>query len=455
MVAHLVSASSDLALVMDSDGVIRDLSYEDTEYADYGCHEWAGRSWIDTVTDESRVKVQEMLEAALSQGASRWRQINHSSRSMADLPISYSAIRFGSTDRILAIGRDLRPMSALQQRLVSAQVQMEKEYSRLRMAETRYQALFQLSSEAVIVADATTLKIMEANPTASRLLKHDAGQLVGRALKEILDPAGFETVQKLFAKLRIAPRAEDVLVRTAGSGASFRLSASIFKHHGASHFLLRLSSLHDEQAYAMGHGLNGALTDVISRMPDGFVVIGEDRRILTANAAFLDLAQLAEEEQVRGEKVERWLGRTEVDVDILVENLREYGYLRHFPMVVRGEYGSRDEVELTGVAVLGGDHPCYGVAMRKLQPKLLDAPMTQSAGFRSIEQLKQLVGQVPLRDLVRETTDIIEQMCIEAALELTGDNRASAAEMLGLSRQSFYVKLRRHGLGELDGPEDS
>ena len=72
---------------------------------------------------------------------------------------------------------------------------------------------------------------------------------------------------------------------------------------------------------------------------------------------------------------------------------------------------------------------------------------------RSLEQLKELVGRVPLRDLVRETTDIIEQMCIEAALELTSDNRASAAEMLGLSRQSLYVKLRRHGLGELDSQE--
>jgi DNA-binding NtrC family response regulator len=75
--------------------------------------------------------------------------------------------------------------------------------------------------------------------------------------------------------------------------------------------------------------------------------------------------------------------------------------------------------------------------------------------MRSFEQLKELVGRVPMRDLVRETTDIIEQMCIEAALEITGDNRASAAEMLGLSRQSLYVKLRRHGLGELDGQETS
>jgi DNA-binding NtrC family response regulator len=69
---------------------------------------------------------------------------------------------------------------------------------------------------------------------------------------------------------------------------------------------------------------------------------------------------------------------------------------------------------------------------------------------RSASQLKELVGRVPLKDLVRETTDVIEQLCIEAALEITGDNRASAAEILGLSRQSLYVKLRRYGLGDIE-----
>ena len=53
-----------------------------------------------------------------------------------------------------------------------------------------------------------------------------------------------------------------------------------------------------------------------------------------------------------------------------------------------------------------------------------------------------------MKDIVGETTDLIEQLCIEAALELTRNNRAAAAEMLGLSRQSLYVKLRRYGLGE-------
>ena len=70
-----------------------------------------------------------------------------------------------------------------------------------------------------------------------------------------------------------------------------------------------------------------------------------------------------------------------------------------------------------------------------------------------MEQLTELIGRVPLKDLVREATDVIERLCIEAALDLTSDNRASAAEMLGLSRQSLYVKLRRYGLGD-SGPEE-
>jgi DNA-binding NtrC family response regulator len=58
--------------------------------------------------------------------------------------------------------------------------------------------------------------------------------------------------------------------------------------------------------------------------------------------------------------------------------------------------------------------------------------------------------------MVRESTDIFERLAIEAALRLTNDNRASAAQILGLSRQGLYMKLRRYGIGDLgnSGGED-
>jgi DNA-binding NtrC family response regulator len=55
---------------------------------------------------------------------------------------------------------------------------------------------------------------------------------------------------------------------------------------------------------------------------------------------------------------------------------------------------------------------------------------------------------VPLKNLVRESADLIERLCIEAALDVSGNNRASAAQLLGLSRQGLYSKLRRHGLAD-------
>ena len=119
---------------------------------------------------------------------------------------------------------------------------------------------------------------------------------------------------------------------------------------------------------------------------------------------------------------------------------------------MRGEFGASTEVEISGVAVTDGAQPCLGFTIRDVSRRLVNDTRTTGAGRempRSVGQMTELVGRVPLKDIVRDTTDLIEQLCIEAALELTHDNRASAAEMLGLSRQSLYVKLRRFNIGDL------
>ena len=76
------------------------------------------------------------------------------------------------------------------------------------------------------------------------------------------------------------------------------------------------------------------------------------------------------------------------------------------------------------------------------------AGVPNEEGMRNV---MELVGSSTLRDIIAETTDVIEKMCIETALELTRNNRVAAAEMLSLSRQSLYVKLRKYGLLNKDG----
>lgn len=65
-----------------------------------------------------------------------------------------------------------------------------------------------------------------------------------------------------------------------------------------------------------------------------------------------------------------------------------------------------------------------------------------------MESLTKQIGKTTLRKLVDDTIAVVEQRYIEAALDLTGGNRTAAAELLGLSRQSLYVKLSRYCLEE-------
>jgi transcriptional regulator PpsR len=256
----------------------------------------------------------------------------------------------------------------------------------------------------------------------------------------------------MLAAVQTTGRAENVRTRLSDGERELLVYASLFRQDNSSLFLIRLLPIGGDPGTVAVAKAKSRLLEVVESGPDGFVVTGPDGRILTANASFLDLAQLATEEQARGESLERWLGRPGVDLNVLIANLRQHGSVRLFATTLRGEYGSTSEIEVSAVSVSNRDEPCFGFTIRGIGRRLPQEPRSGHELPRSVDQLKELVGRVPLRDLVRETTDVIERMCIEAALELTGDNRASAAEILGLSRQSLYVKLRRFGLGDL-GPE--
>ncbi len=225
-------------------------------------------------------------------------------------------------------------------------------------------------------------------------------------------------------------------------------AVSLFRQENATLFLVRLTSQTSPRE-------DGALksTSMLLRYfdqaPDGLVITQTDGRIVKSNAAFLEMAELSSAEQTRGEPLDRWLGRAGVDFSVALANLRQNASIKLFATAMRGEYGAMVEVEVSAVSLAeGNDRTGFGFAIRNVEKRLSASTSSARELPRSMAQLTELIGRVPLRDLVRETTDVIERLSIEAALELTGNNRASAAEMLGLSRQSLYVKLRRFGLAE-------
>jgi transcriptional regulator PpsR len=448
----LIASAADVAVIMDRDGLILDTAFSEADLSNEIGGDWIGRRWVTTVSPDSRQKIEDMLSVATPTASARWRQVNHPTGHGGDIPVRYRIGRFGPNGRLLAVGRDLRPMAALQQRLAEAQQEMEREYIRIRNAEKRYRLLFQLASEAVVILDSNTSRIIEANPAAVTFLGVDPKKLIGQTFEALVTERSRQVWQSFLSATRVAPRVDNVHLQLEPDQRSVLLTGSLYLQERVPHLVVLLSRLSETGGASSNDDVN--ILRLLEALPEAFVVVDADRKIVTANAAFLDLVQVTNLVQVRGEPIERWIGRQGSEVDVLFSNLRTHGSVRHFSTVARGEFGTVEDVEIVAVSTVVGGATWHGFAIRSDGWRGGREKLGGRELPRTVEQFTELVGRVPMKNLVRETTDLIERLCIQAALELTRENRRSAAEMLGLSRQAFYVKLRRYGLGADAADED-
>ena len=346
-------------------------------------------------------------------------------------------------------GAAIDPSADAQRRLLDAQASIDRDYALLRELDTRYRYLLTSSSDAILLFDASSRRIFEANPAACHRLAMSAAALVGSPISTVVGAAGEATLTKRLDGLIAGADAEPFSL-VMSDGNSISATASLFRQHGVPIFMLQFDG-HSGRSKA--HAREGAgdtrFNDYFAASPDATVLTDRAGKIVQANAAFLELVQIATERQVRGASLGRWLGRTSVDLGVLVTNLRQRSAIKLFATHLRAEHGTLTEVEISAVAIGGGEDGLLGFAIRDVGRRLPSSAQTRNDLPKSVSQLTELVGRLPMKDIVGNTASLIEQMCIKAALDLTRDNRVAAAELLGLSRQSLYVKLRRYEM--LDG----
>jgi len=451
-VAHIVQASADISLTLNRDGVIQSIAFGNPDLRSPSLESWVGKNWLDVVTSESRPKIQALLQDANETSLSRFRQINVPSPGSADLPLLCATLKVGSTGQIIALARDLREISLLQQRLVDAQQAIERDYTRLRQLETRYRVLFEMASEAVIVLDANTFKVIEANPRSADLLGDSVKKLSGRLLMDYLTKGDRIQVQSLLSKVAYTSTVAE-LNTSILSGQEVYLSAAPFRNENQSLILVTLKrsgelvDRHDSNAQSL-------VIQALENAPDGFIVTNSAGKILTANQAFLRLIMSDKLEQILNEPLDRWLERSSVDLRVMLSNLHEKGSIKLFATSIRDSFGTLHPVEISAVSV-PYPHACLGFTIREVGSRIRSKIQPEESITRSSEELTQLVGRLPLKEIINETTDLIEQLCIKAALDLTRGNRVSASEMLGLSRQSLYIKLRKYDLSDQSKDSDT
>ena len=455
LVANLVTASTDIAMLIDETGVISDIALNDETLLGPIGKRWIGSRFVDVVTADSRWKAEKLLSESAGIAISARREVNHSIPGSDDLPISYSILTLSQHGQRLALGRDQRANALLQQKLVETQLSQEREYTRLRNAEAQYRVMFETAREAIVIVNAANSKILEANTFARRTIEvesSDGQRIVGAELENLFAHRSRGDLEELIAATCASGKLETADLVLFSSDKSVPVVASFYQQQGATRIFLRFDLAVPGTLDANAHDL---IAKAARELPDAIVVTNADLEIVAANSGFLDLAEIATSAQAIGRSLPEMIGRRGLEMGLVKTAIDTNVSVRSFSTIMSTAFGASIDVELSGTAMNESGARFFSFSLRRVSRSRLRTSAAEP--MVSANAMTGLVGHAPLRDIVRKSVDIIEQLCIEAALDITGNNRTSASEMLGLSRQSLYSKLRRYNIGDrsVDGDKPS
>ena len=364
-----------------------------------------------------------------------------------ELPLTCWLVSHNGIDVDIA-ALDLLPEVSLRQQLLNAQHAMERDYWSKRRLEARYRRLLDMVSEGFVVVDDASGRILEANPVAAALLVAPGSTLVGKPFPIGLDDQARTTMDRLTREARSVTNTVDSTLKSE-AGLELNVAVTYLRQSGEGRLLIRLRD-DSERDYS-----GSEFEPFFGSAPDGILALDESGIVMSANQAFLEMAGLASPELIEGRRADRWIGRSAVDLNIVLDHSKQESSVKLYSTTLRTETESTVDIELSVTRVGDNGKTKVILYIRDIGRRITPDQTVDDHLPRSIEQITGRVGRVPLKELVRESTDVIEALCIEAALKLTSGNRASAAELLGLSRQSLYTKLRRFDLGDAEVDNDS
>jgi transcriptional regulator PpsR len=443
-----VSLSSDIALIIDAQGIVRNVAQNLNAPIVPQAGDWVGRPWADTASADTRRKIELMLDDLQSTGLARRREINLSAQSDGGVPVSFAALRLGEQGPVLAVGKDLRAVSAVQQRFLDAQQELERGYWRARQAESRYRLLFQVATDAVLTVDARSLRVIEGNHAAANLL--GAGlPLAGRPATELFERSSRAALHELLLNAGSSGKPAEVQVRMPKTQALAAVAATPFRSGDGLRLLLRVRFA--AGAEPGGADLNKTLALLVDNTRDGVVVTDSSGRILLANPAFLALVDGLGEDEARGRAIKEWLGRIEADVATLLAGAHQHGIAHLVRSSLRQRSGGQLDVDITTTLLAEGDQECFGFTIRPCAAKV---PLPD-AWLQGLVELDALVGRLSLPELMAGSQQLSEQRFVSEAMSRTHGDVPAAARLLGIGVDELAQCLERAGTLRPDAPKPS
>lgn len=432
----MVSLGGDIALVIDERGVVQRVDQRASTPLASDAHTWVGHLWSETVTSESKSKVERLMAEASTTCATRKREVNHPAGDGVTVPVAYTAMRLGSRGPILAVGRDLGISAALQQKFIGAQREMERNYAHARQAEARYRLLFQVATDAVIVVDGSTLNIVEANQSASELFDLSVGQVVGQSANFGFERHSRDIVTAALASALESGRSTETRAQLLGRVSSTSVTATPFRVLDSQQLLVRIRTTDQLGSSA---NLGATLARLVDSASDGVAVTDVDGGVLVANPAFLKLVQASTEASVRGRPLSDWLSLPNEPFAELLERVGREGMTGYAPSKVLAQDAVIKPVEVAATLLSEIDPPCIGFSIRLTPTTGGDISVTVEPMQAAVKVLCDQVGSAALPELMQRASELLQRNFIRMAMERAGADLNKAATLLGINRQQLEM----------------
>ncbi len=449
VVSSVVSTLADFSLTLDAKRVISAaVSRQSSAFSEY-LRSCVGQDFASMLDAEALRQFEQRaseLQQRADQGEAipfRWIELEHKDRSGAVVPVRYAMHLLAANGEMLLLGQDQRPVIEMQQQLLNGQIALEQDYETQREIDTRYRLLMDFTSDAIALVSATTGRIVDINHNAASLFGATRADLIDKVFADRFVSRGSTgLIAALSAHVALeSPAPIDAEVKD--TQRQLLLSSKLFRAAGEQLILVRLT---DPEFGSVADGrLVANLRQLFYRGPDGMVFTDRDGKVLDANETFLNLADISSMTELRGVSVAEFLSRGTVDLKVLLENAQRAGQLRMYATRLKTGFEAQIAVEISAAWLDDRVDPVLALVIRNASSPASGRsdPVSSESDMRGV---MELVGSSTLKDIVSDTTNVIEKICIETAIELTRNNRVAAAEMLGLSRQSLYVKLRKYGM---------
>lgn len=454
LLTGVLAAACDLAFMVSESGDVVSIlvngSAADTPQLDH----WAGHPMRDFLTSESVPKFEAALAAIASHGAvPRPVELNHTDGGEWQYPVRYSFHSVGPDASVLMLGHDLRLVAETQLQLVQAQIALERGYEERREYDARYRMVMANTRDAFLFLSASDGRIRDVNASAATLLGSTKEDLIGAPVaQEFKHRKRGEFIDALLG-IANSDFDQSMTVQTARSRREITISPTVFRAAGERLLVCRLGQESAEAIHS--DRLQTDLLALFNKSTDAIVFCDQRGVVQEVNEAFLKIVDVNALSEVKSRSFADFLQRGQIDLSVMLENATRSGHMRVYATKMSNEFGAQAAVEISVVYLNDRDNPMMGFIIRDADrvEAIRNASKAANQPEAPNQNVVELVGSAPLKEIVSETSDVIERMCIETAVELTRNNRAAAAEMLGLSRQSLYVKLRKYDLlkrGEQD-----